>query len=123
MDRRGRLVAAAGAVALQLAVLYAPRAPSVSGVELPVDKVVHAAVFLLPTVALVRAGVPRRWVLAGMALHAPISELIQHELLGERSGELLDIAANLTGVALGAYLTRPAGPRGPGLADPLRAEH
>lgn len=107
MSQRARAGVAALAVGLQLAVLYAPRAPSVDTGDLPVDKLVHAAVFALPTVALVAAGVPRPWVLGLMAAHAPVSELIQHQALDGRSGELLDIAANLTGVAVGAVLTRP----------------
>lgn len=92
---------------LQLAVLYAPRAPAVDTGGFPLDKVIHVAVFLLPTVALARAGMPRSWAIGLMAAHAPVSELIQHVLLPDRSGEPLDVLADLTGVALGALLIRP----------------
>lgn len=110
-DRRS--VAVAGvAVGLNLAVLYAPRAPAVATGGLPVDKLVHVVVFALPTVALARAGVPRAWSVGLMALHAPISEAIQHNLLSDRSGELGDIVADLVGVGIGAaILWRPG--RGP----------
>jgi hypothetical protein len=100
-DRRSAAVATL-AVGLNLAVLYAPRAPAVATAGVPVDKVVHVVVFALPTVALARAGVPRGWAVGVMALHAPISEAIQHNLLSDRSGELGDIVADLVGVGIGA---------------------
>jgi VanZ family protein len=100
---------AAAAVGLQLAVLYAPRTPAVATGGLPVDKVIHVGVFLLPTVALVRAGVARRWAIGLMAAHAPASELLQHAMLPGRSGEPMDVVADLVGVALGAWLVRPGG--------------
>ena len=114
---------AALAVGVQLAVLYAPDAPAVDTAGLPVDKLVHVAVFLVPTVALVMAGVPRGWAVGLMAAHAPISEVLQHLLLGARSGTPLDVVADLVGVAIGAFVTRPGGrfaargrhsPAGPG---------
>lgn len=94
--------AAAAALALNLAVLYAPRAPVVQTGGLPVDKLVHAVVFALPTVALARAGLPRGWAVGLMAAHAPLSELLQHRVLAHRSGEVGDIVADLVGVAIGA---------------------
>lgn len=106
-DRRSAALAALS-VGLNLAVLYAPRAPAVSTGGLPVDKIVHVVVFALPTVALARAGVPRGWAVGLMALHAPVSEVIQHHLLSDRSGELGDIVADLVGVGIGAaILWRP----------------
>ena len=103
---RARILAAA-AVLLNLLVLFAPRAPSVSTGGLPVDKVVHLLVFAWPTVALIGAGLPRRWVLLGMVAWAPFSELVQRQLLEHRSGDPLDMLVDLLGVALGAWLTRP----------------
>lgn len=106
-DRRSSALATL-AVGINLAVLYAPRAPAVATGGLPVDKIVHAVVFALPTVALARAGVPRGWAVGLMALHAPVSEAIQHNLLSDRSGELGDIVADLVGVGIGAaILWRP----------------
>ncbi|MGB7982214.1 MAG: hypothetical protein WCF36_15640 [Candidatus Nanopelagicales bacterium] len=98
--------AAAGALGLQLAVLYAPRAPGIATGGLPVDKLVHIAVFALPTAALIKAGVPRRWVIGLMAAHAPLSELIQGSLLADRSAERADVLADLAGVLLGTLATR-----------------
>ena len=66
----------------------------------------HIAVFALPTVALIAAGVPRGWVIGLMAVHAPLSEVIQGALLADRSAEGADVLADLAGVALGALVTR-----------------
>jgi hypothetical protein len=98
---------AVGALGLQLAVLYAPRAPGIATAGLPVDKLVHIAVFALPTAALIAAGVPRRWAIGLMAAHAPLSELIQGSLLADRSAERADVVADLAGVLLGTLVTRP----------------
>jgi VanZ family protein len=106
---------AAAALALNLAVLYAPRAPAVDTGGLPVDKLVHAVVFALPTIALARAGVPRGWAVGLMALHAPASELLQAHFLRDRSGEVGDVVADLVGVGLGAMaLWWPSSAPGPG---------
>lgn len=107
MAGRGRAAIAVVAVLVNLAVLFAPRAPSVPVGGLPVDKLVHLFVFAWPTYALVRAGLPRRWVVACMVLYAPISELVQQQFLGQRSGDSADVLADLAGVAIGAWLTGP----------------
>jgi hypothetical protein len=112
-DRRSAALAAL-AVGLNLAVLYAPRAPAVATGGLPVDKVVHVVVFALPTIALARAGVPRGWAVGLMAVHAPASEVLQHRLLSDRSGEVGDIVADLVGVGIGAAVLWHR-PRGPGV--------
>ena len=126
MPQRARVGLAALALGLQLAVLYVPRAPSIDTGGLPVDKLVHIAVFALPTVALIWAGVPRGWVIGLMAVHAPLSEVVQDRFLAHRSGDPWDVAADLLGVALGAFLTRHAsGARtGPGstAGEPSAAE-
>lgn len=93
-----------------MAVLYAPRTPAVDTGGLPVDKLVHVVAFALPTAALIAAGLPRGWVIGLMALHAPLSEVIQHRLLADRSGEPLDVVADLAGVALGTSLAWRAKP-------------
>jgi hypothetical protein len=116
MPQRARVGLAALALGLQLAVLYVPRAPAIATGGLPVDKLVHVAVFVLPTVALIGAGVPRGWVIGLMTVHAPLSEVAQDRFLAHRSGDPWDVAADLLGVAIGAFLTRhPSGARtGPG---------
>lgn len=88
---------------VQLVVLYAPRAPSAdTGAGLPLDKLIHVLVFALPTAALIRAGVPRRWVVGAMVAHALASEVLQAALLDERSGDPGDALADLIGVLLGS---------------------
>jgi hypothetical protein len=98
-------------VSVQLVVLYVPRAPAVDTGGLPLDKVAHVAAFALPTAALILAGVPRAWVIGLMALHAPVSEVLQHRLLADRSGDPWDVLADLVGVALGALWTTRTGAR------------
>jgi len=93
--------AAVVAVIVQLAVLYAPRAPQVDAGGVPIDKLVHALVFAVPVIALVRAGLPRGWVVGVMASHAVLSELVQAALLPGRSGDPGDVVADLVGVAIG----------------------
>jgi VanZ family protein len=104
MSQRARTGLAALALGMQIAVLYAPRAPAVDSGGIPVDKLVHVAAFALPTAALIAAGVPRGWVLGLMAVHAPLSEMLQGQFLADRSAEGADIVADLVGVALGALV-------------------
>ena len=92
---------ALAAVLLNLMVLYAPRVPAVPTGGLPADKLVHVVAFALPTIALAWAGVPWRWVVAGMAGHALLSEVVQAAVLPDRSGDPWDVVADLLGIALG----------------------
>jgi hypothetical protein len=92
------------AVGIHLAVLYWPRAPSTGGI--PIDKVVHAAIFGAVLWAGARAGVPIRPLTALLAVHAVVSELIQHYLLAGRSGDPTDTAADLLGVLIVTLLLR-----------------
>jgi len=98
------------AVAVQLAVLYAPRAPSTGGVP-GVDKAVHLAVFGLAAWTGLRAGVPGRVLVPLLLAHAVVSEALQHLVLPDRSGDPLDAVADATGVLLGAGLAVLAGHR------------
>jgi VanZ family protein len=89
------------AVVAQLAVLYWP----VVTIEGPVswtDKVVHLLVFALPTYAVGRALGSVRAAVVAFALHAPVSELVQHFFLPGRSGDVWDAVVDLVGVALAA---------------------
>ncbi|HYN57764.1 MAG TPA: hypothetical protein VES03_11260 [Motilibacterales bacterium] len=104
MSQRVRIGLAVPALMLQLAVLYAPRAPVLDTGGLPIDKLVHVVAFALPTAALIIAGLPRAWVIALMAVHAPLSEVVQGYLLEARSAEGADVVADLAGVALGALV-------------------
>lgn len=83
-----------------LAALYWPRVDIVGPVTWG-DKVVHVLLFLAPTVAGLRAGVRPAYLVALLALHAPVSELLQHHLLPNRTGDAWDAVADLGGVVLG----------------------
>lgn len=105
-----RQLVAASAVAVQAAVLFAPRAPSVDTGGLPVDKVVHFGVFAAATAAVIWAGGSTRGTTAVMAAYAPLSEVIQAGAYPQRSGEIADVVADLLGVAAGAWIgTRARG--------------
>jgi VanZ family protein len=96
------------AVAVQLAVLYDPSAPTVGGLASVdgLDKVVHAVVFTAVMVAGRRARLPRYPLLALTVVQAPLSEIVQATALPGRSGDPLDVLADLTGCVLGWWLTR-----------------
>jgi VanZ family protein len=102
--KRDRLLLAL-AVVVQLVVLYAPRAPSTGPVP-GVDKLVHATVFAAVAWAAVRCGFARPLVAAVLAAHAVLSELVQAGLLPGRSGDPLDVVADVAGVVLVLLLTR-----------------
>jgi hypothetical protein len=89
------------AVVLQLVLLYAPSSGGVSPFP-NFDKLVHSAMFALPVFFALLARLPRVPVIAVLALHAPVSELIQWTLLPNRSGDPWDVVADLVGVTLGA---------------------
>lgn len=127
--RRTRHLVLAAAVLVQLVVLYVPRVPDVGAVGVPgADKVVHAAVFAAVTLAALRATLPAVPVLALVAAHAPVSELLQHLVLPGRSGDPVDVLADLVGVALGAttawwLAVRAAPPAGVRVGVPGRTGH
>ena len=96
------------ALITQMVVLYAPSAPGgpeVSGL----DKVIHASVFGAPALFALLAGVPPRWVVGLLVLHAPVSELVQATMLPSRDGDVADGVADVTGIALalGAFMVIP----------------
>ena len=93
------------ALAVQLIAVYAPEAPG--GPEINgLDKVIHVFIFAAPALAALMADVRARWALGILALHAPMSELIQHFVIPHRDGDLIDVVADLGGVVLGglAYM-------------------
>lgn len=106
-------VAFAGAVAVNLAVVFAPQ-PDVPGQGVPgLDKVVHVGVFAAVAVTGLRAGVPGRWLVPVLLTHAVTSEVIQARLLPDRSGDPWDALADAVGVALGWALHRAMARRRP----------
>ncbi len=110
------LLAPAGVTALlvvQVLVLYTPQS---GGPPLPVphvDKAVHALVFAAPiVVAGLTKGATWRGVALLCAVHAPVSEVVQHVALPTRSGDVWDVVADLVGVGMasagvGWWLRRP----------------
>jgi VanZ family protein len=93
------------AVAVQLIAVYSPS--GVSGPQMAgLDKVVHVSIFAAPALAALMAGISAPWALGILAVHAPVSELIQHFVLSSRDGDVVDVIADFCGVALGglAYL-------------------
>lgn len=103
--RRGYLVATVLALLLQLWALYL-YAPSPGGPAIfpHADKVVHAVIFGLPVVLAHRAGLAWPGVAVLLAVHAPLSEMIQLALLPDRSGDGADVLADLVGICLAVAL-------------------
>jgi VanZ family protein len=110
---------AALAVAVQLYGLYRPSGPPTPPWFPYADKLEHAVGFALP-VALVllawglrdrsRGGRPGRrgWVLvlAVAVAHAVVSEIVQATFYTYRSGDPLDVLADVAGTAVGALAAR-----------------
>ena len=90
-------------VAVHLAALYWPRV-SVQGPVAWTDKVVHVTLFAAPALVGLLAGVRPAYLLVPLALHAPVSELLQHAVLPNRSGDVWDAVADLSGVVVGATI-------------------
>lgn len=110
------------AVAGQCYGLYGPPGPP-SDSTLPTDKIAHLGGFAVPVALFVGAGLPIGWV-SGLALvQAVTSELVQWRFLPRRSGDPLDLLADLLGIGIGllvGILLRrvSGGPRS--IRDPAR---
>ena len=95
--RRALAAALAVAVAVQLVVLYLPgeQVPE-AGFTVPgLDKAIHVAVFALPAFLAVWRGRSAWWALP-FAVHAPVSELVQHAWVPLRTGDPVDVVADLS---------------------------
>lgn len=101
--RRGLVPVGLAALVAHLTVLYWP-VVTVAGPVVWSDKVVHVLVFALPTFLLGAAVTRPAWMAAAFAVHAPVSELLQHTVLPGRSGDPWDAFADLVGVAVGVVL-------------------
>jgi VanZ family protein len=93
-----------------LAALYWPRV-TVEGPVAWTDKVVHVLLFALPAAAGLLAGLRPAYLLVPLALHAPLSEALQHFVLPNRSGDPWDALADLSGVVVGVTLAVVGGAR------------
>ena len=103
--RRNRrwLVALCIAMVMQLLALYSPEVPG--GPQIPgLDKVVHISIFAVPVLAALMAGISAPLALGVLAVHAPVSELIQHFALSHRAGDVVDMMADLAGVVIGGLV-------------------
>ena len=83
--------------------------PKISWLELlSFDKFVHAGIFFIEQVLLMRALRPRlanaAWAFAFCAAYGGGLELMQYYVFSERSGDLLDFIANTTGAFVGLLL-------------------
>ena len=104
--RRRWAVAAGAALVVQLLVLYAPHAPSAAAALPGADKLVHLAVFAAVTFTALRAGLCPALVAGFGVVHGVVSEMVQHALLPGRSGDPLDVVADVLGVLAGVALAR-----------------
>lgn len=99
-QRHTTVVVFAVLLAAHVAALYWPRV-DIQGPVTWSDKAAHVLLFLAPTVAGLLAGVRPAYFVGLLALHAPVSELAQHYLLPNRSGDPWDAVADVSGVVLG----------------------
>lgn len=95
----------AAAVLAQVWVLYLYVPSGSDPVSVPhADKVVHALVFALPVLLGVLAGL-RPWLVGVLlAVHAPVSEVVQHLWIPDRAGDPWDVVADVVGVLVGLGL-------------------
>lgn len=91
----------AAAVTAQVLAVYWPRV-TVEGPVAWTDKAAHVVLFALPALAGMLAGVRPVLLLGALALHAPLSEAVQHWVLPDRGGDAGDALADLAGVVAGA---------------------
>lgn len=94
------------AVVGHLLALYLPGSPD-PGLDLPgLDKIVHLLLFAAPVWLLGRSTGRVRLVAGVFAGHAVVSELVQHRFLPRRSGDPLDLLADLVGIGIAVLLLR-----------------
>ena len=106
VTHRGRWqIAFVVALIVQVWALYWPHQPSV-GSGLPLDKVVQFGLFFIVSYAGLRAGFSQPIVVGVMLGQALLSEIIQHFLLPERSGDVWDLVADVAGVTVALWVAR-----------------
>lgn len=104
-SRRLLAVLACLALAVHLFGLYWPGSPDDSGFSFPgADKIAHFLLFAAPVWLLGRL-TGRVWLVAVIfAVHGVVSELVQYWFLPHRSGDPLDLLADLIGIAVATVL-------------------
>ena len=101
---RGAWFALVVALAMHLVLLYRPGSPEPSEIELfpHLDKVAHLALFGVPAF-LIRRVTTAWWPIILLAVHAPVSELVQYLWIPRRNGDPFDLLADGVGIALGVW--------------------
>lgn len=102
----------AAAVLVHLLVLYAPAAPGPGGLPEGTDKVTHLVVFALVAWTGRRVGLSAYVLAVALVAHAGLSEVVQATWLPGRSGDPVDVLANLAGTVLGLLLPARSDRRG-----------
>lgn len=117
--------------ATSMVILFAPGDATPTGLTVS-DEAVHATLFALLGVTGLGAGVPLRRLALSLLAYAGCSELLQAGVVPDRSGDPLDVLADVAGAALGLTLgltRRPLSgvrnrsgisPRGAGRSGPRR---
>jgi VanZ family protein len=93
------------AVLGHLLALYLPGSDLPPAGPAALDKVVHVALFAVPTALLIWWTGRPRTVIALFAVHAVVSELVQGYLIPRRSMELVDVVADFVGIGIAWLLT------------------
>lgn len=93
------------AVAINLYGLYVPSQPGPPMFP-GFDKVAHVGSFALVMLTGLLAGLRARPLGLVLVIHAVLSEILQGTLLPDRSGDVVDVVADLAGIALGWLLWR-----------------
>ena len=91
------------AVVVHLAALYWPLTVATGGFSLS-DKVAHALLFGAVAATGIWARVPMAPLIGLLLANSVVSELVQHWLLPNRSGDPGDTVADCIGIALGTAL-------------------
>lgn len=89
---------------MALAIAVGSLLPSMPGsVAVVSDKLLHFLAYMLLALAFTAAFSRRHWlgIAAGLAVFGAVIELLQLWLPGQRSGEWVDLGANLGGIATG----------------------
>ncbi|HNQ06076.1 MAG TPA: hypothetical protein PKH97_02695 [Tetrasphaera sp.] len=68
------------------------------------DKIIHVLIFAVPALLGLLAGLPRRPWLAGLAVYAPVTEILQATLIPSRDGSFGDLTADLLGLVSAAVV-------------------
>lgn len=95
----------AAALAVNLVTMYAPSVPGPTS-TLRLDLVGHALSFAALTFTGLLAGIPPRVLLALVVANAVASELVQHLLLPDRTGDVTDLMADGVGIVAGWFAHR-----------------